>query len=366
MYKGKRVSVIIGGAGKGTRMGSQIPKQFLSLGGKTILERAYQAFKIPSVDEIVVVTQEEYMDRTKVLLRDAKVVKGGKERQDSIYMGLKAVDNADIVLVHDGARPFVDEKTIERVLAGALEEGACICAVKPKDTIRSQEKTLKRDELFLVQTPQGFSYDMLLRAYEKAYSEDFYGTDDASLVDRLGEKVKIVEGSYENIKITTKEDLKKTMRVGTGFDVHRLCEGRPLILGGVNIPFEKGLLGHSDADVLIHALMDSLLGAAALGDIGKHFPDTDERYKGISSIKLLEQVTQMLANEGYTFVNSDITVICQKPKILPYIPEMKENIAKAMGVEESQLNIKGTTTEKLGFTGRGEGIAAQAISMLER
>ncbi|MCQ2551321.1 MAG: 2-C-methyl-D-erythritol 2,4-cyclodiphosphate synthase [Clostridia bacterium] len=358
MYQGRRVSVIIGAAGKGTRMGTSTPKQFLRIGEKTILEKTCDAFNRDYIDEILVVSSED--------IKGFKTVIGGAERQDSIYNGINALEHQDIVLVHDGVRPFVDEETIIRVIEGVIEEGACICAVRPKDTVRTEEETLKRDELFLVQTPQGFTYDLLKEAYDKAFSDGFYGTDDASLVERLGRKVKIVKGSYENIKITTKEDLKKTMRVGTGFDVHRLVEGRKLILGGVEIPYEKGLLGHSDADVLVHAFMDAILGAAALGDIGKHFPDTDERYKDISSIKLLEHVMNLIREEGYTFVNGDITVIAQRPKIASYIPKMKEVMAEAMAIDTSLLNIKGTTTEELGFTGRGEGIAAQATCMLER
>jgi 2-C-methyl-D-erythritol 2,4-cyclodiphosphate synthase len=217
-----------------------------------------------------------------------------------------------------------------------------------------------------VQTPQGFRKSVLIEAYEKAFSDKYYGTDDAGLVERLGQKIELVMGQYDNIKITTKEDMPMESRVGTGFDVHALVEGRPLILGGVDIPFEKGLDGHSDADVLIHALMDALLGAAAMGDIGRHFPDTDPKYKGISSVKLLKHVVELLESESYRIGNVDITVMAQRPKIKSYIDDMTRIIAETMNVGVDKVNIKGTTTERLGFVGREEGIAAQAVCLLYR
>ena len=217
-----------------------------------------------------------------------------------------------------------------------------------------------------MQTPQGFRFGLLKEAFEKAMAEGFYGTDDASLVERLGHAVAIVPGEYTNIKITTPEDLTMEMRIGTGYDVHKLVEERDLILGGVNIPYEKGLLGHSDADVLTHALMDALLGAAALGDIGKLFPDNDDSFKGISSIELLKRVKSALDDKGYSLGNADVTVICQKPKLAGYIDEMRKNIAQALDTDVDRISIKATTTEKLGFTGRGEGIAAEAVCILNR
>lgn len=381
MYQGRKVFAIVCAGGTGTRMGITVPKQFLKLGQETILEKSCRAFiEAENVDEIVVVTNADYIQKTRKILEKIHgcekikfIVPGGKERQDSVYEGLKTLAKAkgqDLVLIHDGARPFVSTAIIERVLQGAYESQGVVCAVKSKDTVRQVDekgsRNLKRETLYNVQTPQGFNYQLIIEAYEKAYSQGFYGTDDGGLVERLGREVKVVEGSYENIKITTKEDIPMTIRIGTGFDVHQLVEGRKLILGGEEIPYEKGLLGHSDADVLVHAFMDALLGAAALGDIGKHFPDTDEKYKGISSIELLKQVTNLLDEQGYKLVNGDITLIAQKPKIAGYIPKMRENIASAMGVDISMINIKGTTTEKLGFTGRGEGIACEAVCMLER
>ena len=274
------------------------------------------------------------------------------------------------MLVHDAARPFVTEDVVQEVIRGAFDRGAAVPCVAVKDSLRENEgersRCVDRSRFFAVQTPQGFRKELLDEAYEKACKDGFSGTDDASLVERLGYNVEIVDGDYDNIKITTKEDLPMENRIGTGFDVHRLVEGRKLILGGVEIPYEKGLDGHSDADVLIHALMDALLGAAAMGDIGRHFPDTDDAYKGISSMKLLDRVNNILAENMYSIGNADITVIAQKPKLSPYIEKMRENVADVLGIGKDLINIKATTTEKLGFTGRGEGIAAEAVCSIYR
>lgn len=273
-------------------------------------------------------------------------------------------------MIHDGARPFVTEKVIFNVLRDAAVGGAAVAAVPVKDTIRQQKDrgglTLKRSELYSVQTPQGFEVGLIKNAFDKAFEDGFYGTDDAGLVDRLGMDVAVSEGDYTNVKITTKEDMPMEVRIGTGFDVHRLVEGRKCIICGVEIPFEKGLLGHSDADVALHALMDAMLGAAALGDIGKHFPDTEPKYEGISSIKLLKYVNEFVAEQGYRLGNADVTIMAQKPKMLPHIEQMRKNIAEALGVELSNINVKATTTEKLGFVGREEGIAAEAVCILNR
>ncbi|MEG0157703.1 MAG: 2-C-methyl-D-erythritol 2,4-cyclodiphosphate synthase, partial [Anaerovoracaceae bacterium] len=237
------------------------------------------------IDEIVIVTSSPYDDFCREAFPQAKVVLGGKERQDSVYAALKETgEDMDYVLVHDGARPFVRKETILSLIKETLANGAAICTVRVKDTIREKDHTLDRSKLYAVQTPQGFRREILLTAFEQAMEDGVYGTDEASLVERLGITVALAEGDYGNIKITTREDMPVERRVGTGYDVHRLTEGRKLILGGVEIPYEKGLLGHSDADVLVHAAMDAILGAAALGDIGKLFPDSDEKYKGISSI----------------------------------------------------------------------------------
>ena len=276
------------------------------------------------------------------------------------------------MLVHDGARPFVSHRVIRNVLEAAADSGAATACVPVKDSLRRLDDDgisssgVDRSMYFSVQTPQGFRLETLKKAYQKAFAEGFYGTDDAVLAERAGYPVTLVDGEYGNIKITTREDMPMENRTGTGFDVHAFAPGRKLILGGVEIPYDRGLDGHSDADVLVHALMDALLGAAAMGDIGRHFPDTDQQYKGISSMVLLRQVGEKLAEAGYSIVNADVTVMAQAPKISPYVDEMRSNIAGTLNVDKSRINIKGTTTERLGFVGRKEGIAAEAVCSISR
>ena len=382
MYHGKEVFAVISAGGSGTRMGAAVPKQFLKIGGETILEKAAGAFfDAPAVDHVVIVTHPDWMPETEALFakplavarrgeKTLDLVPGGAARQDSVRAALDriremGVSEEDLILVHDGARPFVSERLIGETLAAAEEQGAAIAAVAPHDTIRLREGgTLDRSKLLAVQTPQTFRAGILMEAHRRAFEEGFLGTDDAGLAERIGCRVAVVEGEDRNIKITTPEDLKVDYRIGTGFDVHRLVEGRKLILGGVTIPYEKGLDGHSDADVLLHALMDAMLGAAALGDIGKLFPDTDDAYLGIDSMVLLGRTWEAVQQAGFGFVNCDVTVICQRPKLRPYIDEMRENIAGALGVTADRVSVKATTTEKLGFTGRGEGIACEAVCLL--
>ena len=321
-----------------------------------------------------------------------QVVFGGSERQYSIANALKILSQTtDIVLVHDGARPLVNTQCINNVIQAATVHQAAVVAVPVKDTIKTVNDsgtvtgTPERHTLWSIQTPQGFNANILRQAYEQAAQDGYLGTDDASLVERIGARVKIVDGSYENIKVTTPEDLiiaealmkgrinalynkeceaKNMVRFGMGYDVHKLVEGRKLILGGVEIPYVYGLDGHSDADVLLHGIKDALLGAAALGDIGKHFPDTDMSYKGVSSIILLERVREIIAEHGYIVNNIDATIVAERPKLAPYIPEMNQRIAIALQVEVGQVNVKATTTEGLGFAGKGTGIAAYAVASI--
>lgn len=376
MYRDNRVIAIIVAAGRGKRLGSSLPKQFLKVRGRTILEMSVGAFEQNKyVDEIFVAANADYCELTEKLCRGfsklKKIVAGGAERQDSVRAALDCLRGENgIVLVHDAARPFVSEAVINAVIEGTADFGAAIPTVPAKDTIRQVDgtgsRTLQRETLARVQTPQGFRISLLKHAFEKAQAEGFLGTDDASLVERMGINISMVQGENANRKITTREDLETEMRIGTGYDVHRLVEGRPLVLCGEQIPYEKGLLGHSDADVALHALMDAMLGAAGLGDIGKHFPDTDERYRGISSMKLLQKTAELLREAGYFLGNADITIIAQRPKIAGYIPKMRANIAEIMNCDENKINIKGTTTEKLGFVGREEGIASEAVCILYR
>ena len=377
MYKGRKVTAVVTAAGSGRRMGTPLPKQFLKIGGKTVLEKAVEPFEASEhVDEIIVVGSSEFLELCTGLCRQfskfSRAVAGGKERQDSVRNALNLVEDG-YVLIHDGARPYVDMETIMRVLEAAAGTGAAVAAVPVKETVRqtrggdnTDSITLPRDRLYSVQTPQGFDVALIREAYAAAEAEGFLGTDDGGLAERAGHPVTIVEGSYRNIKITTQEDLPMETRIGTGFDVHRLTEGRKLILCGIEIPFEKGLLGHSDADVAVHALMDAMLGAAAMGDIGRHFPDTDDAYKGISSMILLQKVRELIEQEGFRLGNADITIMAQRPKLSPYIEKMRTNIAAVLGMDAGSINVKATTTEKLGFVGRQEGIAAEAVCTINR
>ena len=378
MYNNRRVAVIVAAAGRGTRMGSSVPKQFLEIGGVPVLVKTLKVFqRMEEIDYIFVVTNEEYIDHCRAITQRAgidkisAIVAGGEHRQDSVYNALMEINRMHpgvaYVLIHDGARPYVSEAVIRNVLETTRKKGAAVAAVAMKNSIRhSSEGSVSRKDYVSVQTPQGFRKAELIRSYEAALEENYYGTDDAELVERAGYPIEIVEGEHQNIKITTKEDLPMENRVGTGFDVHKLVKGRKLVLGGVEIEYGKGLLGHSDADVLIHAVMDALLGAAGLGDIGRHFPDSDPAYEGISSLELLGKVKVMLDESFFKVANIDATVIAQSPRIAPYIELMKENIAGVLDVQPSRVNIKGTTTEQLGFTGRGEGIAAQAACSIYR
>jgi len=311
----------------------------------------------------------------------AHIVAGGAHRQDSVRNGL-AKCSLDIIAIHDAARPMVTTEIIERSIEKAEEMGACIAAVPVIDTVKSASNdivtsTIDRSSLYAVQTPQTFRAELIRRAYDQAFADGFYATDDAALVERLGEKVAIVPGSYENIKITTPSDLAiaecalggaepREIRTGFGFDVHELVEGRKLWLGGVEIEYEKGLLGHSDADVILHAIADACLGAAALGDIGKHFPDTDPAYKGISSLTLLSRVYELIQADGWSILNVDCAVACEQPKLAPHARAMRRRIAEALSTTHDHVSVKGTTTEGLGYTGRGEGIACWAVATIGR
>lgn len=392
MLDNKKVVAIIPAAGKGSRMGSDIPKQFMMIDGMPMIAKTFKVFAACEIiDEILVVTGSEQIEQCKEALEKnlseqhlkklVAITEGGSERQESVFKALKffkenffaSVQSTKpddklpyIVLIHDGARPYVTADIIENTVRMADKTGGAVVCVKTKDTIRTAKETLDRDKLMAVQTPQGFKFDLIYRAHEAAVKENFSGTDDAGLYERMGYKLSFVEGSYENIKITTPEDLPMDMRIGNGFDVHRLVEGRKCIIGGVDIPYEKGLLGHSDADVLAHAITDAILGAANLGDIGKLFPDTDPAYEGADSLILMSKVAKLMEEKGYQIGNLDAVVMCERPKIGPHREQMAENIAKALNTQVDRISIKATTTEKLGFTGRGEGIAAQAVVLLQR
>lgn len=384
------VTAIIAAAGSGKRMQRGMNKVFIPLFDYPVLLRTIDAFdKVPEIDKLIIVVGKDEVEYCNNLIKQYSistkyiVIAGGSERQFSIYNALTNIsDEEDIVVIHDGARPLIDRILIEQCIRAAREDGAAVVGVKVKDTIKVVSddniicRTPNRDKLWAVQTPQAFKREIIVKAYQQAVNDSYIGTDDASLVERTGHPVKIIEGRYDNIKLTTPEDIiiaealmkggkKRMIRVGMGYDVHKLVLGRDLIVGGVCIPYELGLEGHSDADVLLHAIKDALLGAAGLGDIGKHFPDTNEAFKGISSLVLLDKVGQMLKDKGYIINNIDATIMAQKPKFAPYIPEMNAKIAKTLGISISSVNVKATTTEGLGFVGRKEGIAACAVAMIE-
>lgn len=378
-------AIILGG-GSGQRMGAKCNKVLLPIAGKSMIVRSVEAF-VPLVEQAVVVSREEDMPVMASELAqnglDVPMVSGGATRQESVWRGLQALSGqCGGVLVHDGARCLVTADVIQRCMVSVEKCGTGVAAVPVTDTIKTVSDanialdTPNRASLRAVQTPQGFKVDLLRRAHEQAQRDGFLGTDDASLVERLGVPVQLTEGSRRNIKLTTPEDLLMAeaffaeqalpaLRVGQGYDVHRLVEGRPLILCGVSIPHTLGLLGHSDADVALHALMDAMLGAMALGDIGKHFPDTDEAYRGISSMLLLRHVVALLKAHHARVTNCDVTIVAQKPKLLPYIPQMRQNVADALELPLARVNIKATTTEKLGFEGEEKGISAQAVCMVQ-
>ncbi|MBR0219646.1 MAG: 2-C-methyl-D-erythritol 2,4-cyclodiphosphate synthase [Clostridia bacterium] len=368
--------------GSGTRMGAAGNKTLLKTGGVPAIVRGFRTFS-RVVDGVVLVTragEENVFAETlsSYGLKAFAIVPGGEDRQASALCGLKALPtDADIALIHDGARPFVTEEIIRRVIDSVRQCGSGVAAVPCRDTIKRADRdgrvleTLDRSTLWQMQTPQGFFVKDLLAAHAAANAAKARYTDDAALMEAAGHTVRLVQGSPDNIKLTSPEDLRMvngmlTPRIGTGFDAHRLVEGRELWLGGVQIPYEKGLLGHSDADAALHALTDALLGAAAMGDIGKLFPDSDPQYKGISSILLLEEVHKRLIDAGFTVGNIDLTIVCQAPKLSPYIPKMRETIAKALEISAEQVSVKATTTERMGYEGRGEGISAQAVAMVFR
>ncbi|MCI6141391.1 MAG: 2-C-methyl-D-erythritol 2,4-cyclodiphosphate synthase [Subdoligranulum variabile] len=370
------VTAIIVAAGASRRMGFDKLSYRLP-DGRTVLETSCALFAAhPAVDELVLVAGGNRPQCEAIAAACPKpctVVQGGATRADSVRSGLAAA-KGQLVAIHDAARPFASAEIITAALQAAAESGAAAPAVPVKDTIKIADQdgkvvaTPDRAMLYAVQTPQCFDRALYLQALEAVSGEKAsLVTDDCSLFELAGLPVTLTAGDYANLKITTKEDLQKekTMRIGHGYDVHRLVEDRKLILGGVEVPYEKGLLGHSDADVLLHAVMDAVLGAAALGDIGQHFPDTDPAYKGADSLALTREVAKIIAAHGYKVGNIDATILCQRPKLAPHIPAMRQNIADAFGLPLDAVSVKATTEEHLGFTGEGLGIAAHAVALIE-
>lgn len=377
---------VVVAAGRGVRMGAPVNKVLLPLMGRPVLWHAVHAFcQAEEVDGVVVVAakgeQSQVAAALEGLSKVRAVVCGGQTRQQSVLNGLRALPpEARWALVHDGARPLVSHALIADCVRTVREQGSAVASTPVTDTIKRAPEgvvleTVDRSQLRAVQTPQCFGVEALVRAYEQAEREGASVTDEASAMERAGHCVHLVESAGCNLKITTPNDLRMAQalmeereeetvqrlpRTGFGYDVHRLVPGRRLVLCGVEIPWELGLDGHSDADVAVHALMDALLGAACLGDIGRLYPDNDPQYEGADSMKLLQDVVGRLGDARV--VHADITIVAQKPRLAPYMPAMAESIRRAL--PGAQVNVKATTTERLGFEGRGEGISAQAVATI--
>ena len=379
------VSAIIAAGGRGQRFGGASLKQMLLLGGEPILKRSVDAYRRCDLvtDLVVALPADVVQSPPPYLLEGFKplaLVEGGARRRDSVANAFARVSaRAEVVVIHDAARPLVSDAVIRRTVNAAAESGAAIAAVRAHDTVKRAgidgaiTATLPRDEIFLAQTPQAFRVDVL----KAALAEDGDATDEAALAEQAGHVVRVVDGDPRNIKITTPEDLSTAerllgsastpmLRIGNGYDLHRLVAGRQLILGGVIIPFEKGLDAHSDGDVVAHAVTDAVLGAAGAGDIGRHFPDTDPAWKGADSIALLSRAAAHVRSEGYVLVNADVVVIAQRPKLVPYLDAIRANLARALGAEVSQISVKGKTNEGVDSMGAGESIAVHAVALLSK
>lgn len=376
-----RIAALLMAAGRGSRFGAETPKQFLPLLGRPVLRRSAEALLADDVVEILQpVCAPEDTARVAAALEGLSVrppVAGGATRQASVRAGLEALVPLapDVVLVHDAARPVVPQGTIKQLVSALETAPGAIPAQPVTDTLKRGAEgrileTVPREGLFRAQTPQAFRFPVLLASHRTASGE---ATDDAALLEAMGEPVALVPGSESNVKITFPEDLARVKaqmfdrmlpRTGTGFDVHKLVPDRPLILCGVQIPFPLGLSGHSDADVGIHALCDAIYGALAEGDIGRWFPPSEMRWKDADSAAFLRHAAGRIAARGGLLANADVTLICERPKIGPHAPAMRQRLAELLGTSDDRISVKATTTERLGFTGRGEGIAAQAAVMI--
>lgn len=380
------VTAIIAAGGRGVRFGGALPKQLLPLAGIPVLQRTVDAFvRHERITDIIVALPADLAAAPPSYVRQSAksliVVDGGERRQDSVARAFARVpQSADIVLVHDAARPLVSSGLISRTIDAAIEHGAAIAALQATDTVkRANDRrvivdTIPRTEVFLAQTPQAFRASVLREAL--ATASDVDATDEAALVERLGRPVVLVDGEASNVKITSPEDLTfaegllrpagaaALVRIGNGYDLHRLVPGRRLILGGVTIPFDKGLDGHSDADAVCHAVTDAILGAAAAGDIGRHFPDTDAAWKDADSLALLARACDVVRSRAFSVSNVDVVVIAERPKISPHADAMRSNLARALRIGVDQVSVKGKTNEGVGPTGTGEAIAVHAVALL--
>lgn len=374
-------AVVVAG-GRGARAGLGRNKVFFAWKGRSVLSRCLDALEHSGALDgaVLVLGAEDFEQYDALCAREGasplvkRVVAGGDCRRRSVRSGLAALpEEVEIVAVHDAARPFVSPEAVRETVQSARKWGSGVISTPVTDTIKrvgpdGAVETLDRAQLRAVQTPQTFDCAKLKAAHERAEAEDFDATDDAALFEHYYGSVRLVTapGAEANIKLTNPADFEKlsrpAMRIGSGYDAHRLAEGRKLILCGIDVPHTRGLDGHSDADVAVHALMDALLGALGEGDIGRHFPDSDPAYEGISSMLLLEQVMKIVREHGYGVANVDVTIVAQKPKLAAYIPAMRENLARALGTDA--VNVKATTTERMGFEGEELGISAQAVALL--
>jgi 2-C-methyl-D-erythritol 4-phosphate cytidylyltransferase/2-C-methyl-D-erythritol 2,4-cyclodiphosphate synthase len=371
-------AVVIVAAGRGVRAGGPIPKQYATLMGEPVLRRAVRAFA--GVGDIVVVINPDDRERCEAALTGIvglRLVAGGANRQASVRAGLESLNGLGLqkVLIHDAARPLVSAETISAVQDSLEKAEGAIAAAAVTDTLKVGlegfiGRTVPRDGLWRAQTPQGFHFDKILEAHRRFADEEI--TDDAALAERAGIKVAIVPSPATNLKLTTPEDFYMAeallsarlgdTRVGMGFDVHQFGPGDHVWLCGVKIPYKSGLIGHSDADAGLHALTDAILGAIGAGDIGVHFPPSDPRWKGAPSDQFLAHAAQLVRDRGGIIANADVTLICEAPKIGPHRAAMCARMAQILAIDTERVSVKATTTEKLGFTGRSEGLAAQAIA----
>jgi 2-C-methyl-D-erythritol 4-phosphate cytidylyltransferase / 2-C-methyl-D-erythritol 2,4-cyclodiphosphate synthase len=370
-------------AGRGTRLGAPLPKQYLPLGGVAVLRHGVRALaEHPSIAAVRVIIHPDdrpHYDSATAGLGLMPPVDGGAQRQDSVRNGLESLADAapELVLIHDGARPFLDRPVIDRVLIGLGAHQGAIAALPVRDTVKRGDggrivATIDRSALWRAQTPQGFHYGPIVAAHRAAAGAEL--SDDAAVAERAGIDVALVEGSEDNFKVTTMDDLARAerllaarngdIRTGQGFDVHVFGPGDHVWLCGVAVPHDRGLVGHSDADVGLHALTDAVLGAIGAGDIGMHFPPSDPQWRGAPSHRFLRHAADLVAAGGGSIAHVDVTVICERPQVGPHRAAMAARIADILTLAPTRVSVRATTTERLGFTGRGEGIAAQAVATI--
>ncbi|MGB9723823.1 MAG: 2-C-methyl-D-erythritol 4-phosphate cytidylyltransferase [Chloroflexia bacterium] len=393
MFYGEAVWALVVAAGRSRRMGGQ-DKLFAPLAGVPLLARTVERLLAsPQVDEAVVVLRPERMEDGRQLAQErswrrVRFCTGGPRRQDSVRLGLETMEGEGWVLIHDGARPFVTSALVERGLEAAAARGAAVPGLPLPDTVKRispaglVEETLPREALWSIQTPQTFRLSLIRQAHRHFASSPQTFTDDAALLEALGHPVAVFPGEADNFKVTSVEDLRRAealwrlqeqpeeeggrLRIGLGYDIHRLRAGRRLVLGGVEVPFSRGLVGHSDADVLTHAVMDALLGAAGLGDIGTHFPPEDPAWKDASSLSLLERVVARLSEAGWAPRQVSAVLVAERPRLGPFVPMMRSRLAERLGLSPQEVAIQVTTNEGLGALGRGEGLAAWAVVQIGR